>query len=105
MTSFYEVNMTSCLPKIAICFQTLQFTFFLKRSADLVVIPVYTFLRLPQLNELWIDFRPGKRWNLFPSTKSAKFLDHPYVMDNLFFMILAVAIPYLHLAEKARIVF
>ena len=39
------------------------------------------------------------------STKSAKLLDHLYVMDNYFFMPLAVAMPNIHLVEKEKVVF
>ena len=41
-----------------------------------------------------------KQGNLFSSTKSAKLLDHLYVMDNYFFMPLAVAMPNIHLVGK-----
>ena len=43
-----------------------------------------------------------KERNLFPSMKSAKLSDHLYVMDNYFFMVLAVAIPHLHYVEQVK---
>ena len=46
-----------------------------------------------------------KRGNLFSATKSAKLLDHLYVIDNYFFMPLAAAIPHIHLVEKVKVIF
>ena len=43
-----------------------------------------------------------KKTNLFPSSKSAKLLDHLYVMDNYFFMLLAIVIPHLRLVENVK---
>ena len=51
-----------------------------------------------------LNLKLEKRGNLLSSTKPAKLLDHLYVMDNYFFMPLAVAIPHIHLVEKVKVV-
>ena len=79
-----------------------SYFFFLTVNTDLVVIAVCGFLRLPKLSDHSIEFRLEIRWNSFPSAKSAKLSDHLYVMDNYFFMLLAIAIPHLHLVEKIK---
>ena len=71
-------------------------------KTDLVVIAVYAFQRLPKPSELRIEFRIGKQENLFSSTKSAKLSDHLYVINNYFFMLLAVAISHLRLVKKLK---
>ena len=45
---------------------------------------------------------PEKRWNLFPSTKSAKLSHHLLVIDNYFFIFFVVAKTNLHLVEKVK---
>ena len=46
-----------------------------------------------------------KQGNIFLTTKSAKLLDHLHVMDDYFFMPLAVVIPHTYLVEKVEVVF
>ena len=83
------------LPKVAIYF------LFETVYTNLVVIAVYAFLRLPKLSELWIEFRTKKTMEFISVHEISKNFGPP-VIDNYFFMHLAVAILLLHLVEKIK---
>ena len=90
--------MLNILPKVAIYFQ-------LKRYTQSGLSLLYTFQQLPILNEFWIEFRTGKTREFIPFHEISKTFYHQYVMDNYFFMPLAVAIPHIHIVEKVKVVF
>ena len=59
------------LPKVAIYFH------FETVNTDLVVIPGYTFLRLPKPSELWIEFRTQKTVEFIPVHEISKTFGPP----------------------------
>ena len=90
---FSTLNM---LPKVAVRFS-------LKRLTQKWLSLQYTlFNDFQNLVNFGLNLKLEKQWNLFPSAKLAKLLDHLHVIGIHLFTRLAVAIPHLHFVEKGK---